>query len=103
MLYRIENSAGPACYAVGDAHPVAAGRQQPAARLGQILCVPDFPSASRPILDFTVIHGGSSAAGDRVWRSEGIAADGVRSIAFQTPDGRTLGATPVIGNIYSVT
>lgn len=94
--YRIENSNGAACYSVGDV-----GDKEHL--LGQILCAPDFPSAARPLLDFTVIHGGASAAQDRVWRSEGIAADGVRSIAFQTPDGRTVGATPVVRNIYSVT
>ncbi len=88
--------------AVGDSRPVAAGRE-PAHRLGQILCVPDFPSASRPLLDFTVIHGGrSDVTQDRVWRSEGIAADGVHEVAFRTPDGRTVGATPVVQNIYSV-
>jgi len=93
--YRIENSNGAACYAVGDV-----GDKEHL--LGQILCAPDFPSAARPLLDFTVIHGGASAAQDRVWRSEGIAADAVRSVAFQTPDGRIVGRTPVVGNIYSV-
>jgi hypothetical protein len=94
--YRIENSTGSACYGVG---PVNATEY----RLGQILCVPDFPSANRPLLDFTIVHGGSAASQDRVWRSEGIAADGIRSIAFETPSGRTVAVTPVIDNVYSVT
>jgi len=94
--YRIENSSGGACYAVGPVHATQY-------RLGQILCSDDFPSASKPVLDFTVVHGGSAdVTRDRVWRSEGIAADGVASIAFRTPEGRTVGATPVIDNIYSV-
>ena len=94
--YRIENSAGPACYAVGPSHPGAYV-------LGQIMCAPDFPSAARPILDFTVVHGGSpDVTQDRVWRSEGIAADGVTAIAFRTPDGRVVHESPVVRNLYSV-
>jgi hypothetical protein len=95
-FYRIENSTGAACYGVGDVHATDH-------LLGQILCAPDFPSAQKPILDFTVIHGGTAnPAQDRVWRSNGIAAAGVNSIAFQTADGRTVGATPVVNGIYSV-
>jgi hypothetical protein len=94
--YRIESSAGPACYGAG---PVV----HTSYVLGQIQCAADFPSAARPLLDFTVVHGGTAnRASDRVWRSEGIAADGVADVAFLTPSGELVGVSPVVRNVYSL-
>lgn len=70
--------------------------------LGSILCVPDFPSASRPILDGTVFVGS-------LWRApipsrfEGFAADGVASVALMTGNGELTAETPVDANVYSRT
>lgn len=89
--YRIQNSAGPDCYAVGDVNFSTH-------RFGQILCVPDFPSAGRPILDFTVFHGPQENS--TVWRSEGIAADGVANVSLVDSTGRTVGEAGVQGNIF---
>jgi hypothetical protein len=94
--YRIENSSGQACYAAG---PVV----HTSYVLGQIQCAADFPSATRPLLDFTVVHGGTAnPSADRVWRSEGIAADGVADVAFLTPSGHLVGVSPVVHNVYSL-
>jgi hypothetical protein len=93
---RIANADGSACYGVGPAAPTDY-------RLGQIQCAADFPSAARPLLDFTVVHGGTAnLSADRVWRSEGIAADGVADVAFQTASGEIVNVAPVVGNVYSI-
>jgi hypothetical protein len=87
------------CYAVGPAVPTEDYA------FGQIMCAPDFPSAERPILDFTVFHTRWNPqlqqSGPRtVSRSEGFAADGIERVAFFTPDGKLLADTPVINNTY---
>jgi hypothetical protein len=96
VYYRVTNTSGPDCYAVG---PAAMNTDY---RLGQVSCAPDFPSAERPILDFTVVMGGlkpDQAA--HVFRSEGIAADGVADVGFLTTDGQLVDVHPVVHNIYS--
>lgn len=95
--YRIKNTSGPDCYAVG---PAAMNTDY---RLGQIECAPDFPSAARPILDFTVVMGGLRPDQPaHVFRSEGIAADGVADVGVLTPDGQLVDVHPVVNNIYSI-
>jgi hypothetical protein len=96
VYYRVTNTSGPDCYAVG---PAAMNTDY---RLGQIQCEPDFPSAARPIQDFTVVIGGLKPDQPaHVYRSEGIAADGVADIGFLTPDGQLVDVHPVVNNIYS--
>jgi hypothetical protein len=93
--YRIDNATGPACYGVGPAIPASY-------RLGQVQCAANFPSAERPLLDFTVIQQTTDdVSSARVVRSEGIAADGVADIAFVTANGEIVDVTPVKGNAYS--
>ena len=93
--YRIDNATGPPCYGVGPATPVTY-------RLGQVQCAANFPSAERPLLDFTVIQQTTdNVSSARVVRSEGIAADGVADVAFLTDKGEIVGVTPVKGNSYS--
>jgi hypothetical protein len=87
--YRVGNNAGPDCFAVGVAtltHPA----------LGQVICSPTFPSVETPILDFTVFHNG------RVWRSEGVVADGVASVVFRLGDGSTTARTYVSENVFQI-
>jgi hypothetical protein len=94
--YRIANGTGPDCFAVGPAQPTDY-------RLGQIMCAAAFPSAEQPLLDFTVLKQPTPATTSaRILRSEGIAADGVAEIGFETPDGRLVARTPVIDNVYHV-
>ena len=70
--------------------------------LGSILCTPDFPSASRPILDNTVFVG-SLGRPPLPWRFEGFAADGVASVALMMGNGDLTAETPVEANVYSRT
>jgi hypothetical protein len=94
--YQVANTAGSVCYAVGSAAPAATGNV-----LGQVGCVPSFPSASSPLVDFSVVDGGTSSSGPaHVYRTEGIAADGVASVGYRTGDGRIVGVTPVVSNVY---
>lgn len=94
--FRVANSAGSDCYAVGPLTPTNY-------RLGQIRCSAEFPSAETPILDFTVFHQASSdPASARVYRSEGFASDGVADIALQAASGELVAVTPVVGNVYSL-
>jgi hypothetical protein len=91
-FYRV----GSGCFGIGDAVPAPN-------RLGQIMCSPEFPTAERPILDFTqyrtpVVNG---KPGRRfIARSEGFAADGVAKIAFRDANRRIIAETAVIENAY---
>jgi hypothetical protein len=89
--YRLASDAD--CFAVGPAK----GTQ---GRLAQIACMPAFPSAEQPVLDFTAFAG---PPGDlRVYRAEGFAADGVASVAFRDSAGALVSQTPVVDNAYFV-
>jgi len=48
-------------------------------------------------MDFTVMHGSGA-----VWRSEGIAADGIADVALRTTAGDLIDVTPVANNVYSL-
>ncbi len=93
--YRISNSSGGDCYAVGPSLAVEY-------RLGQAACARDFPSGRQPVLDFSVVR---EMPGDptsvRVTRSEGFAADRVAEVEFQTADGQVVGTARVVDNVYS--
>lgn len=94
--YRIRNTQGPDCYGVGPAEP---GQY----RLGQIQCAPDFPSAQKPVLDFTILHGDPNADAATVYRSEGFAADGIADLVLQGENGEIVGVVPVVDHVYSLT
>lgn len=97
VIYEVANTAGSNCYAAGNAQPTGE-------TLGQVECVPGFPSAENPIVDFTVVDGGiPSAPAVHVYRAEGVAADEVAAVGFQTSDGRLVGVTPVVHNLYEST
>lgn len=88
------------CYGSGSASPTNSV-------FGQIQCVPAFPSRVRPVLDETV-YGGTAGPDERpqpetltIYRSEGIAADGVAKVAFVDADGQVVAETPVVENIFS--
>jgi hypothetical protein len=84
---------GPTCYAVGP-------REVGEYRFGQITCAGDFPSAEKPILDFSIVHIDLSGRAG-ITRAEGIAADGISEVAFRSPAGSLVGAMRVRDNIYS--
>jgi hypothetical protein len=94
-FYVVANSTGPDCYAVG---PAAPNRYT----LGQVGCNAAFPSPGVPLVDFTVVRGGTSLGSPgHVFRSEGIAADGIAAVGFETSDGSLVGVQPVVNNIYA--
>lgn len=86
--YRI----GGGCYSVGPANAMTN-------RFGSVACVPNFPTPDRPVLPFIVMHG-EPDRGLSVFRSEGFAADGVASVAFQTASGEYVGKVAVRDNIF---
>jgi hypothetical protein len=88
-FYRIDNAGGPPCFATGGTGPIAQ-------HFDIIACPSSFPSADHPLLDFTVMHNGA------VWRSEGIAADGVAQVGLQTPTG-VEDIVNVRSNTYEIT
>lgn len=69
-----------------------------------VSCAEGFPSQDYPVLDFTVIHGRFEGAGKvaemSVWRSEGVAADGIAEVGFGNSAGEVVGTTPVGNNVY---
>lgn len=90
-FYRI----GSECYGVGPVKPTRY-------RLGSVKCAPTFPSDGNPVLEFTVFHGDPRAPELTVYRSEGVAADGVAAVGFMTTGGQIVGRTPVIDNVFLV-
>lgn len=94
--YRITNTQGPDCYGVGPAEPRLY-------RLGQIQCAPDFPSAQKPVLDFTILHGDPNGEAATVYRSEGFTADGIADLVLQGVNGEIVSVMPVVDNVYSLT
>jgi hypothetical protein len=67
--------------------------------LGSIMCSPDFPSATLPILDQSTFSGSPELAS--MTRLEGFAADGVSTIGILTMNGKVEAETPVQDNVYS--
>lgn len=86
------------CFATGPARPTTQS-------FSQIGCPTKFPSPASPILDFTVFHSPGAGPEGRptsltVYRSEGIAADGVAKVAFVDGAGDVVAETPVVDNTY---
>ena len=98
-FYRVQTKTGAACYGMGFAvQPPAA------ADIDLYACVrsPAFPSAARPVLDFTTM--GASKGGKLApIIVNGLAADGVASVAIADANVNLVAKTPVTNNIYSFT
>jgi hypothetical protein len=92
-FYRV----GSECYGTGPTEPTEY-------TLGQIICTREFPSESRPILDFTVYRAASTdGEGHKtysIWRGEGFAADAVAKVAFLDLDERVIAEAAVVNNTY---
>lgn len=84
------------CYGVGPINRI----------FGAVSCVPRFPSAEVPVLDFTVF--GSTVGPDErpnpetltVHASQGVAADGVAKVALLDAGGHVVAVTSVADNVY---
>ena len=94
--YRIVNTPRGTCYGSGPAGVPA--------ELGIETCAfsPQFPSRGRPVLDFSLVEPQTSAATMRVVRIEGIAADGVETVAWFDTSGDIVVRAPVVANVYSL-
>jgi hypothetical protein len=92
-LYRLNRRDGAACFAAGPAN--LAGE-----RFGEVTCSETFPSQEQPILDLTVFHG--SVENPTVYRTQGIASDGVASVAFKNAAGDIVAKTAVVDNVYRI-
>jgi hypothetical protein len=90
-FYRIENGSKPDCFAVGPTGPAGY-------HFGAIQCA-NFPSAEQPVLPFVLVRGAAGSP-PSLWRSEGIAADGVARMALQDASGKLVARTPVEGNVF---
>jgi len=95
--YRIAGTSRGTCYGSGPAGVPA--------QLGVETCSlsPAFPSPGRPVLDFSLVEpvlGGEIA---RIIRIEGIAADGVDSVAWLDASGTIVTRVRVTNNVYSLT
>jgi hypothetical protein len=78
---------------------VSVGVLGSARTLGSIMCSPDFPSATLPILDQSRFSGSPELLS--MTRLEGFAADGVSTIGILTMNGKVEAETPVQDNVYS--
>ena len=93
-IFRLPASTGPDCYGLGQAANAATGL------IGEIRCSRTFPSSQTPLLDFTIIHGDPAHPQGYVWRSEGVAADGVASVTLLGLGGQPIATTAVVNNVY---
>ena len=95
-FYRIDTKDGT-CFSVGDASTPG--------RIGGSECPHGpFPTRERPLLDLSIYETASHERGMlSLYRAEGIAADGVSSVAFTRSDGSVVLRLPVRGNVYSAT
>jgi hypothetical protein len=94
--YRMQTKDGT-CFSVGDASALG--------RIGGSECPRGpFPTRERPVLDLSIYETASHERGVlSLYRAEGIAADGVSSVAFTRADGSVVLRLPVRGNVYSAT
>jgi hypothetical protein len=92
-VYRLESKGGPC---------IGAGPADDQGKLGTVDCPRGpFPTSQRPVLDLSVYEGASHDGRDvSLYRAEGVAADGVSSIAFLRPNGAIALRVPVNANVY---
>jgi hypothetical protein len=95
-FYRIRSSSERECYGI-------ASSGSPALRLEALQCSRSFPSREYPVLPFVTLMGSPDSDQLRVTQSDGIAADGVTAVAFETSDGRYVSRTEVQDNVYQMT
>jgi hypothetical protein len=95
-LYRLEAGEGPC---------VGAGPANVPGRLGTVDCPRGpFPTAEQPVLDLSVYEATSHESHEvSLYRAEGVAADGVATIAFLRPNGTVALMVPVQANVYEAT
>jgi hypothetical protein len=92
-FYRIDNTSNGTCFGVGPAAATAS--------FGVISCPSGaFPTADKPVLDFSIIDIVRGSDQVRVWRAEGMAADGVATVGFVDTNGKTIATHPVVHNLY---
>ena len=92
-FYQLSSTPERKCFAVG---PASGASYQ----FGHVACTGSFPSPDQPILDFT-LQGGGRDLSARVLHGGGIAADGVRSVAYLDADGHVLASAEVHDNVYA--
>lgn len=92
-LYRLEANAGPC---------VGAGPADTPGKLGSVDCPRGpFPTADLPVVDLSVYEATSHENHEvSLYRVEGVAADGVATIAFLRPNGTVALKVPVRANVY---
>lgn len=97
-FYRLARRDGSDCYAV---NPTSVED-----RIGGAMCPQTptaFPSAGRPILDFSLFEDTSHVRGNmHVVTSQGFAADGVSSVALLDESGRVVARAPATDNVYAL-
>jgi hypothetical protein len=92
-LYRLDAKEGP-CIGAGPANVPG--------KLGTVDCPRGpFPTAEQPVLDLSVYEATSHESHEvSLYRAEGVAADGVATIAFLRPNGTVALKVPVHANVY---
>ncbi|MDX6414404.1 MAG: hypothetical protein QOH23_1814 [Gaiellaceae bacterium] len=92
-VYSLESKEGPC---------VGAGPANVPGKLGTVDCPRGpFPTAEQPVLDLSVYEATSHESHEvSLYRAEGVAADGVVTIAFLRPNGTVALKVPVHANVY---
>ena len=92
-FFRLTRASGETCYASGPADS--------ARRLGLVICPRNgFPSQDQPILDFSTFEISRDAPQPHLIRLEGVAVDGVVSVAVAASNGATIARSAVRANVY---
>jgi hypothetical protein len=93
-LYRVGGPEHP-CYGAGDA-----GASWPLGVISCRIAPPYFPSPEMPLFDFSTVGMDRGDAEIHYIRVEGVAADGVASVAVLDRSGATVERLPVRANVY---
>ena len=97
-FYRLARRDGTVCYSVNTTSVED--------RIGGAMCpltATAFPSAARPILDFSLFEATSHVRGNMyLVDGQGFAADGVASVALLDESGRRIARAPATGNVYAL-
>ena len=81
------------CFAGGTASVAGA-------EVDSVSCAESFPSATQPILNFSIFEATASRPAPRLVNLRGIAADGVVAVEARSRQGDVVATTAVVDNVF---
>ena len=98
-IYAARSGSGNLCYFVGP--PNGPDERGLGGGCLNRLASAEFPSPKEPVIDMSAFAYRAGAAGERITRLAGVAADGVATVEALGSDCRRLASVPVVDNVYA--